>query len=169
MTLRPMTEGDWDVLSRWDNDPELLHFTECDDVDAYALEETQGVYRRASWLGFTFIVEHEGSPIGYCWIQRLRVTRILDRFPGLDCRGIVLAIGEKHLWGQGLGTETIRLLTEFGFEREDADVIACSVIDYNIRSRRAFEKAGYTLLQESPLPEGTRSGYEYDLILTRGK
>ena len=24
MVLRPMTEGDWDVLYRWNNDPEVL-------------------------------------------------------------------------------------------------------------------------------------------------
>jgi hypothetical protein len=33
-------------------------------------------------------------------------------------RRIDLMIGEKRLWGRGLGTDTIRTLTRFGLEEE---------------------------------------------------
>lgn len=67
-----------------------------------------------------------------------------------------------------LGTDTIRTLTKFGFELENADLIfGCSIADYNPRSRRAFEKAGYTLdrMVESESP---KAKWEYDLILRKG-
>ncbi len=30
--LRPMTEEDWPLLLRWNNDPDVLYFAEGDDV-----------------------------------------------------------------------------------------------------------------------------------------
>ena len=50
----------------------------------------------------------------------MNLQRILDQFPDKDCRRIDLMIGEKQLWGRGIGTEVIRMLTEFGFEKAAA-------------------------------------------------
>ena len=78
-------------------------------------------------------------------------------------------IGEKHMWGQGYGSDTISVLTRFGFEDEGVDLIfACGVADYNPRSRRAFEKIGYTVDQCIENQPGTKARYEYDLILSIG-
>lgn len=168
LVLRPMTERDWDVLSKWDTDPEVVYYSEGDWVDGYDLETSQMIYRGVSQNAFNFIAELDGRPIGYCWLQKMNLERVLARLPGKDLRRIDLAIGEKELWGQGLGTEMIRMLTRFGFEREHADAIfGCSIGDYNPRSRRAFEKNGYTAFIETPQPEGGKAKVEYDLILSR--
>jgi len=37
ITLRPMRETDWDALVRWNSDPEVLWFTERDDVISRSL------------------------------------------------------------------------------------------------------------------------------------
>jgi RimJ/RimL family protein N-acetyltransferase len=37
--LRPMTEDDWDVLLKWNSDPEVLYYSEGNDVTSYNLEE----------------------------------------------------------------------------------------------------------------------------------
>jgi RimJ/RimL family protein N-acetyltransferase len=114
------------------------------------------------------MMELDGQPIGECWLQRMNLPRLLERYAGLDCRRIDLLIGEKHLWGKGLGTEAIRLLCEFGFTRERADAIfGCGVADYNARSRRAFEKVGFVVCAESDQPPGAKARITYDLILTR--
>ena len=36
-TLRPMTGNDWDVLLKWNSDPEVLYFSEGGDVASYNL------------------------------------------------------------------------------------------------------------------------------------
>lgn len=168
VVLRPMTEGDWDILFRWNNDPDVLYFAEGDDVSSRTLEEVQRIYRGVSQHAICFIAEHDGAPIGECWLQEMNVDRIRQEFPGLDLRRIDLAIGEKHLWGQGLGTEMIRLLVAFGFEQEGADIIfGVDVGGHNPRSRRAFEKAGFRVLRAVPEPESTKTTFGYDLILTR--
>ena len=168
VVLRPMTEDDWDMLLKWNSDPEVLYFAEGDDVASYSIEEVQAIYRGVSQTAHCFIIQLDGVPIGECWLQRMNLDRILERFPGIDCRRIDLMIGEKRLWGRGIGTEVIRMLTEFGFDEENADAIfGCSVGEYNPRSRRAFEKNGYTLYQEIILEPGAKTRAEYDLILTK--
>lgn len=121
--LRPMTEGDWNLLFRWNSDPEVLYYSEGDNVDSRTLAEVQSIYRGVSQQALCFIAEVGGKPIGEGWLQRLNLPRLLEQHPGLDCRRIDLCIGEKSCWGKGLGTEIIRLLVDLGFGREGADLI----------------------------------------------
>lgn len=44
---------------------------------------------------------------------------------------------------RGLGTEAVRLITGYGFERLGLNRISLSVYDFNPRARRAYEKAGF--------------------------
>lgn len=168
MALRPMAETDWSVLARWNSDAEVLWYSEGEDVSSYSLTDVKGIYRGVSQTGFCFIIELRGQAIGECWLQEMNLERILASYPELDCRRIDLTIGEKRFWGHGYGTETIGLLTRFGFEREDADLIfACGVADYNPRSRRAFERIGYCVSQCRENPPGAKVRYEYDLVLSK--
>ncbi len=43
-----MTEGDWDPVYRWNNDPELLYWVEEKAVDSRSFEEIQRIYRGLS-------------------------------------------------------------------------------------------------------------------------
>jgi RimJ/RimL family protein N-acetyltransferase len=169
LVLRPMTEDDWDILLRWNNDPEVLYYAEGDDVTSRALEEVQATYRGVSRMAFTFIAELNGNPIGECWLQRMNLPGILERYPDeMDLRRIDLAIGEKDLWGRGWGTRIIALLVRFGFEQCGADAIfGCGVADYNPRSRRAFEKNGFVVDRVVPEEPGRKAQECYDLVLTR--
>lgn len=98
--LRPMTEDDWDILCRWNNDPQVLYYAEEDDITSYTREEVQELYRTVSRKAFCFIVEVDGHPVGECWLQEMNLERVLARFPGQDCRRIDLMIGEKAYWSR---------------------------------------------------------------------
>jgi aminoglycoside 6'-N-acetyltransferase len=167
VVLRPMTENDWDILARWNSDPEVLYFSEGTDVEPYDLEDVQEIYRWVSQNAFCFIIEFNGQPIGECWLQRMNIERLLEKYPGKDCRRIDLMIGEKRLWGQGLGTDTIRTLTRFGLEEEGADMIFGLVGDYNLRSVGAFKNAGYEVDEEVEEPPGEKAKFSYDLVIRR--
>ena len=98
----------------------------------------------------------------------MNLERILQRYPAYDCRRIDLVIGDKALWGQGLGTEVIRLLSAFAFEKEGADLVfGCDIADYNPASRKAFQKAGYSVDAQREQLTGKKARYCYDLVLTR--
>ena len=166
VALRPMTENDWDVLGRWGSDPDVLWFSEGEAVQAYTLEEVQGIYRAVSQTSFCFMFQVDGRPIGDCWLQKINLDRILSRRPDKDCRRIDLTIGQKTQWGRGYGTDAIRALTRWGFEHAGADMVfGCDVADYNPRSRRAFEKAGYVEYQRIEHPPGAKGRWSCDLAL----
>jgi RimJ/RimL family protein N-acetyltransferase len=174
LRLRPLTEDDWDILLPWNNDLEVLHFSSTgpdgQEVFGYSLDEVQDIYRSTSERAFCFMMEHEGRPIGECWLQAMNLRRLLMRLPGRDLHRIDLMIGEKQFWGQGLGTEAIRLLTSFGFDHQQADrIYACGVADYNPRSRQAFRKVGYEVTGVVTEKPGGKMRFSTDLCLTRDK
>lgn len=168
LRLRPLTEQDWDVLLKWNSDPEVLFFSEGSRVERRTLEEVHGIYRSVSHGAWMFIAEVDAQPIGECWLQHMNLDRILRARPGMNLFRIDLTIGEKDLWGKGWGTRIIRLLTDHGFQQAGADaVFGIGVADYNPRSRRAFEKNGFVIDQAIRQPPGSKATIEYDMILTR--
>ncbi|HZO89617.1 MAG TPA: GNAT family N-acetyltransferase [Chthonomonadaceae bacterium] len=98
VVLRPMREDDWDILLRWNNDPDVLYCSESDTVGVRSLDEIQCLYRGVSQHAFCFIIEVDGAPIGECWLQEMNLPRVLERLPGLDLRRIDIMIGEKDCW-----------------------------------------------------------------------
>ena len=165
-----MTEGDWERLLRWNNDPEVLYFAEGDEVIDRSADEVRDLYRSVCRNAFCFMIVFKGQPIGECWLQKMNLERILKAHPGMDCRRIDLMIGEKGFWGQGIGTQAIELLTSFGFEEEGADAIfGCDVADYNPRSIKAFQRVGFEVWNEVRKTHGSKAESCYDLIQTRKK
>ena len=69
--------------------------------------------------------------------------------------------------GRGLGTDTIRTLTKFGFEKEGADLTFGLVGDHNLRSIGAFKRAGYQVDAEVEEPPGDKARFSYDLVIRR--
>lgn len=170
ITLRPLTENDWKYLYKWNNDIDVLYYSECDNVEQYLMEEIQEMYRFISQNAYCFIIEYDKHPIGECWIQKLNLYRLIVKFPNLDCRRIDIMIGEKENWGKGIGTKTIMLLTEYGFEKEQVDIIfGCDIADYNQRSIRAFEKVGFQIYNAVKQRDGQKAKVCYDVILKRDR
>jgi len=56
-----------------------------------------------------------------------------------------IVIGDKALWNQGYGTETMRLLVQHGFGTLNLNRIFLVVYEPNKRAIRAYEKAGFIL------------------------
>ena len=164
VTLRPMGEGDWDVLLKWNNDPAVMEMADHNEFTESTLEELQLIYRWISTHAYCFIMEVAGRPIGECWLQRMNLQRIVAQFPNQDLRRIDLMIGERELWGRGYGTEAIGLLVDFGFRDEHADAIFAPVMAGNHRSQRAFQKNGFTCHARIQEPDGR---FNTDLVMWR--
>ncbi len=168
LVLRPMTEGDWDILLVWNNDPDVLYYAEGDDVNARSLEEVQAIYRSVSQAAFCFMIERNGEPVGECWLQHMNLQRLLTKHPDADCRRIDLMIGKKELWGSGIGTEVVHLLTTFAFEQEQADfVFGCDVADYNPASQTVFRNNGYQVDETIQQAAGAKAKYCIDFVVSR--
>ena len=61
-----------------------------------------------------------------------------------DVRRIDMAIGEKTMWGKGIGTAAIRMLVDYAFNGEYVEILHCFNEDYNSRARRVWEKIGFS-------------------------
>ena len=56
-----------------------------------------------------------------------------------------ILIGDKSFWNQGYGTESVRLLVQYGFNTLNLNRVYLHVFETNPRAIRAYEKAGFTL------------------------
>ena len=166
--LRPMTDADWDILLRWNQDPDVLYYADGTEVTAYTLDEIKRIYGGISQAAFCFIAELDGQPIAEAWLQAMNLSRIIEAHPRCDCRRIDLSIGEKQYWNKGLGTEIIRALVDFGFAEEKADFIfACDIADYNPRSRAAFAKVGFRVVDHIAQPPGGKARSTCDMRIAQ--
>jgi RimJ/RimL family protein N-acetyltransferase len=52
-------------------------------------------------------------------------------------------VGDKNYWGKGIGTESIMLLLDFGFNVLNLHNIWLSFYDFNTKSKRIYEKCGF--------------------------
>jgi aminoglycoside 6'-N-acetyltransferase len=169
LSLRPLTESDWDILLKWNQDPEVLYYSEGERVNPRSLEKVKSIYRLTSQTAYCFIIELDSTPIGECWLEKMNFEKVLKKYPNKDCRRIDLMIGEKKYWNRGIGTEVIRTLVEFGFEKDCADIIFGMVYSHNERSRHVFEKVGFQETDRFRQKAGSKAEYQYELSLSKEK
>ena len=163
-----MTEDDWEILHKWNSDPEVLFYSD-GNADGYSMEMVKRIYHGVCEHAFCFMIEYEGRAIGETYLQEMNLERILKKLPGKDLRRIDIMIGEKEFWGKGIGTEAVRILVDFGFAEERADAIfGCGVVESNVRSFKMFQRLGFEV--HSEIKEEMKGGsMAYDMILTNDK
>lgn len=168
VVLRPMTEYDWDIIWKWNYNPNTLYFSGDRSLIKNSPEQIQETYRDISKDVFCFIIEVDTNPIGDCWLQKVDIERILIAHPVMRCRRIDLIIGDIEFLDPIFSIDVIRTLTKFAFKEENADIIfGCEIPDYNQQSLKAFQKVGYQIYAKVRQPPGKKSKYVYDVILTR--
>ena len=74
-----------------------------------------------------------------------------------------IVIGEKEYWNRGYGEEASRLMLDFGFNILNLRNIMISVIDYNVRAYRCYEKIGFKEIGRRRQAY-TIAGKHYDII-----
>lgn len=89
------------------------------------------------WLPTQLAITLDGQPIGGIGFERQTELARLTAEIGYW-------LGESH-WGRGLATEALRLATDYAFAEFDFVRLQAGVLDWNPRSRRVLEKAGYRL------------------------
>lgn len=172
LVLRPLCDKHLPYLYKWCADPEVLYWTEGGMAETnlfYDEDTVHQIYGGVSQNAFCFLVEADGIAIGECWLQKMNLPEVTAMYPEtLDVRRIDMSIGEKVYWGKGIGTQFIGMLVDFAFCGEHVDVLHCFCKDYNVRSRRMWEKHGFTRVLEEPLlPQPQKGKWQYHYRLTR--
>jgi RimJ/RimL family protein N-acetyltransferase len=139
--LRAAERTDVPTFVRWFNDAETTSFLSMRAPMSQAMEETWFA-RMVEAQGkdeYLFVICQlsDGQPIGNCGLFRV------DQVNGNA--GIGITIGEKELWGKGLGTDAMLALLDFGFGQLRLERLWLEVYDFNARGRRSYEKCGFVL------------------------
>lgn len=168
--LRPLSDEHLPYLYKWEADPELLYWTEGgeDICRSYPPEMVHRKYGGMSQHNLCFAVEVNGEIIGDCWLQKMNLPKVKAMYADdVDVRRIDMEIGEKEYWGKGIGTLFVGILIDYAFRTEKVDVLHCFCADYNVRSRRVWEKNGFSLVLTEELPQGQKGKLQYHWRLTR--
>ena len=147
--FRPMTAADMPMARQWLETPEVQRWWGDPDEQAALLEEDLDDPRMAMW-----IVSHEGRPFAYIqdYDPRAFGMHHLGDLPS-GSRGIDQFIGEPDMLGRGHGQAFIRAHADRLFAA-GAPAVGTDPDPANARAIRAYEKAGFTALRETPDWEG---------------
>jgi RimJ/RimL family protein N-acetyltransferase len=139
--LREYQKGDLTHMREWVNDPEIVDNLSDIFLHAHSLNETENFLdailegKSENQIHFVIADKQPGNYIGQIDIIRIdwknRVAEL----------GIV--IGKKDLLGKGFGTDAIKLLQYFVFEKLNLNRLQLSLHDYNKRAYKCYLKCGF--------------------------
>lgn len=139
--LRSSERSDIPLFVEWLNDAETVSFLSMRAPMSIAMEEQwfTGMVERQGKGEYHFVIcTFDGDrPIGNCGLFAVDTVN--------GSAGIGIMIGDKSLWGQGLGTDAMFALVDFGFGQLPLERLWLDVYDYNPRGRRSYEKVGFVL------------------------
>lgn len=164
--LRPMSDNDLNLLVELNSDPDVLYWSDSRDVESYTIDDVIGIYGGVSQNAWCFIIEYDKIDIGECWLQNMNIQYIIDEFPDEVLYRIDISIGKKEYWNRGIGTHVVKMLTKFGFDKQNADKIFYLVEDKNKRSIRTAEKIGYKTLARGEF-NNNEILYDLHMMMTR--
>jgi RimJ/RimL family protein N-acetyltransferase len=139
--LRASERSDLPTFVRWFNDAHVLRNLAMRAPMSLAAEEqwfdrmlaAQGTDRHH----FVICLLDGGRPIGTVGLEEVDLANGTAEFG--------IAIGEQSEWGKGYGTDATRAICDFGFGELRLERIGLMVYADNVRGRRTYEKAGFTL------------------------
>jgi RimJ/RimL family protein N-acetyltransferase len=138
VALGPMRRDLIPLYQRWMNDFEVTR-TLAARMRPMTFEVEEDWYNTASRnednVHFTLYERDTMRPIGSTGLHPVNVFHRSAEF------GIL--IGEKECWGKGYGTETTRLMLEYGFRGLGLHNVMLTVYSFNEAGIRAYTRAGF--------------------------
>ncbi len=147
ISFRPLDRSDFPLLQEWLCAPHVDAWWHA-RLDLAGVHAIYGPRVDAAEPTHVFIIEHGGRPVGwiqwYLWSDYPKQARQLMAEP--TSAGIDLAIGELAMTGLGLGPVAIRkFLRQIVFADLRVSAVITDPEEANLRSLRAFRKAGFTV------------------------
>ncbi len=161
--LSPIDPDDYARYTEWLNDLEVVSGLSLLTGHVSAGAEREHLAKLAASGHVYAIVDRETDRLlGNCGLHQV------NSIDGTAVVGIFL--GDKGTWGQGYGTEALRLLLDYGFNVLNLHSVMLEVYAYNTRAIACYRKVGFREIgrwREAKLVGGRR----YDRLLmdiTRG-
>ena len=161
VALRPFDRRHLERTRAWANDLELARLLDRARPIGDAEHERwfAALAEKADSVYFAVETGAEGHHVGNAWLWAID-----GRHHKAEVR---IVLGEPAHQGRGVGSEALRLLSAYAFERLNLRRLYAYVLGTNPRARRAFEKAGFQL--EGVLREDRWVGDHYADVFLLGK
>ncbi len=150
VTLAPLQPEDVNAIYlSWLADPVVTRFTEITAPGDEASVRFYVAQAIAASDAAIWRINYSGSHVG-----NIRLSRVNRRHSRAE---LALLVGERAVWGKGIGTTAVRLLADHAFAAYELHKLVAGIYAGNEGSCRVFEKAGFhreAVLRNHALFEG---------------
>jgi [ribosomal protein S5]-alanine N-acetyltransferase len=138
LRLRPPKADDAALIITWFEDMEVTRFLQLKTPPSLEFEK-EWLDRMARDPNFVmWAVEHEERAVGMTGIHEINWKE------GWGTTGTI--IGDKSIWGKGLGRELMQLRARYAFTQTPLRKLKSAYADGNVASARAQAAAGYLVV-----------------------
>lgn len=153
VTLRPLELDDIDTLYIWECDSEL------EILAGWGPKRSRTAFRERYEKRITepeddlamLGIEVDNRLIGYVQLA------LIDEVERRAAMGLL--IGDKLLWGRGIGTTALRLWLDYAFTVRSLERVFAETYSFNVRSQRLLERVGFQregILRQHEIHNGAR-------------
>jgi RimJ/RimL family protein N-acetyltransferase len=156
--LRGYEKSDADALTRWFTDEEVTRWLGPPNMPSRAQQEkfielAQSSPDDAKYFAIETL---DGKLVGDCGLRFIDWKSRKAEF--------FITIGEKSLWGKGLGSDALRVVIRLAFDKMNLNRVWLTVLVDNPRAVRCYEKCG--LVREGLLRQESFVDGKYRDVLT---
>jgi len=136
--LSPMDENDAEKFTEWVNDLEVIQYLTMYPRVIDVQNEKGFLEKIPKEYNYSIIDIKTNELLGNC---------SFDSIDHINQTGEVgIFIGNKEYWNRGYGTEALSLLMDYGFKALNLHNIFLSVVSFNERAIRSYEKIGFKVI-----------------------
>ncbi|MFG3497088.1 GNAT family N-acetyltransferase [Streptomyces sp. NPDC047928] len=153
-TLRAVDpDADAELVHGWMNDPEIARYWELaeplDRITGYLREQVAAAHS-TPYIGCL-----DGTPMSYWELYRADLDPLGRHYPAEPRdAGVHLLLGPAGFRGRGLGADLLRAVSEWLLGTDPyARRVVAEPDAGNVRSVRAFQRAGFRMVRQIDLPD----------------
>jgi len=135
--LRTLEIEDVDCFVKWINDEEVNNYLSV-SLPLNKVREKEfieGLYKDENNMILGIALKANDDLIGVVGLHKISMQ---FRHSELG-----IFIGDKSRWSKGYGTEAVKIVIKYGFDRLNLHRIFLTVMDFNQRAINAYEKSGF--------------------------
>ena len=163
--FRPVEKEDLKLLHEWENDFELIMYSRSKPLNFVNMAQLEKLYEE--WVKdekeLHFIMELVDSKeaIGIARLRR-------GEWGNVKTADVGTYIGNKKLWGKGLGKKIAVALLEMAFNQLNMDRCEAWSVEYNKRAHKSLEACGFKqggIMRQAVFVNGRRwNGFHFDIL-----
>lgn len=136
-------DEDYQLMVKWLSDPKVYFWVHGSPYNYEQVKEKYGPRIRKEENVNSCFIEFDNKPIGYVQYFPVAKAKDYELKSAKDVWGIDLWIGETDYWEKGIGSNSVKLLSDHILKNLKAKKVVIDPHVDNPRAIRAYEKAGF--------------------------